>query len=138
MGKHQNVKTVTLPAGEDLTGSVGELLTVDANGRVAKADGVTEVVVGVLAESASRSTVGDGVAVALIGGGGVLQVKAGAAITAGHILVPTAVDGKAAGVANIGALLVDQMSFGIALEAATADGQIISFLAQSIAAPHVA
>ena len=77
------------------------------------------------------------VRVALIGGGGVLKCKAGAAITAGQILICDGTDGRAAGKANIGALAADEISFGIALEAA-ADGEIFEFIAMTIAAAHSA
>ena len=136
MARTQNFKSVTLPQGADLTEAVNELVKVDANGRIIKTSVAADVAVGVIVESASRSTVGDGVAIGLIGGGGIMKVKAAAAITRGHLLVCHATDGKASGVANIGALAVDQMAFGIALEAAAAADVIISFLAMPIAAPH--
>ena len=135
MANTQKACLVTLPQGASLVGAVNELVKVSAEGRVVKTSVVTDIAVGVVAESAGRANAGDGVSIAIIGAGGVLKVKAAAAITRGHLLVCHATDGKAAGVANIGALAANQMSFGIALEAATAENEIISFLAMPIAGP---
>ena len=137
MANYQAVKVVTLPAGEDLTGDYAEIVKINATGQVVKVTAVTDVTAGVLAESAPSSDTGQGVPVALIGGGGVLKFKAGAAIIAGNLLVPHTTDGRVAGIANIGALVVDQMAFGVALSAAAA-GEIFSGLAMPIGAPHVA
>ena len=137
MASYQGVKVVTLPAGEDLTGDYAEIVKLNATGQVVKVTAVTDVTVGVLAESAPSSDTGQGVAVALIGGGGVLKMKAGAAIPGGSLIVPHTTDGRVAGIANIGALVVDQMAFGIALSTA-AVGEIFSVLVMPIAAPHVA
>ena len=138
MANDQCIKIVSLPAGADLTGAYLHALTIDATGRVVSADAATEFVIGILAEAPTVATIGFNVSVMLIGGGGIGKCVAQAAITAGHVLIPTATAGKVAGVANIGALVADQMSFGIALEAAAAADQIISFLAMTVAAPHVA
>ena len=139
MANIQAGKCVTLVAGEDLRGDYGEILTIDTDGRVVRADAATEVVVGVLAEDPRKdaATTGHGVPVALIGTGGVLKGKAGAAITAGQLLVPTATAGRIGSVDDSGSLVADQMAFGIALEGA-AGGEIFSFLAMPIAAPHTA
>ena len=138
MANYQAVKVISLPAGEDLTGDYAEIVKLDASGEVVKVTTpATDIVIGALAESAPSSATGQGVAVALIGGGGVLKFKAGAAIVAGNLLIPDGTDGRVAGIANIGALGVDQMAFGIALSAA-ADGEIFSGLAMPIAAPHSA
>ena len=137
MANYQAVKVVTLPAGEDLTGDYAEIVKINATGQIVKVTAVTDVTVGVLAESAPSSATGQGVPVALIGGGGILKMKAGAAIVAGNLIVPHTTDGRVAGIANIGALVVDQMAFGIALSTA-AVGEIFSVLVMPIAAPHVA
>ena len=110
MANYQAVKVVTLPAGEDLTGDYAEIVKINASGQVIKVAAVTDITIGVLAESAPSSDTGQGVAVALIGGGGILKFKAGAAIVAGNLLVPDATDGRVAGVANIAALVADQMA----------------------------
>ena len=102
MANYQAVKVISLPAGEDLTGDYAEIVKLDASGEVVKVTTpATDITVGVLSESAPSSATGQGVAVALIGGGGVLKVKAGAAIVAGNLLIPDATDGRVAGIANI-------------------------------------
>ena len=75
--------------------------------------------------------------VALISGGGVLLGHAGAAITAGQLLVADATGGRLAGVANLGAIVADDRAIGVALEGA-ADGEIFPFIADSIGGPHTA
>ena len=57
---------------------------------------------------------------------------ANAAITRGHVIVPTATDGKVAGVAGIAGLAANQMGAGFALEVAVAD-QVFEVLAMPIA-----
>ena len=135
MATTQAVKAVTLPAGEDLTGDYAEIVKINATGQVVKVTAVTDITVGVLAESAPSSDTGQGVPVALISGGGVLKFKAGAAIVAGNLLVPHTTDGRVAGIANIAALVANQMGIGIALSAA-AVGEIFSGLAMPIAGPN--
>ena len=134
MSNYQGAKVVTLPAGEDLTGDFAEIVKLNASGQVVKVTAVTDVTIGVLSESAPSSATGQGVAVALIGGGGVLKMKAGGAITAGQLIIPHGTDGRVNGIASIAALAANQMAFGIALSAA-ANGEIFSVLAMPIAGP---
>ena len=140
MSSENAAKTIDIVVGEDLNGDVYEALTIDSDGRVIKATAATDVIVGFLAEDPGRTTVDgtDSVPVALVGGGGRVKVKAQAAITAGYLIIPTTTAGRVAGAANIGALIEDQMACGIALEAATAAGDIIEILAMPIGAPHSA
>ena len=137
MASYQSCKVVSLPAGEDLTGDFAEALTVNSSGQVIKTTAATNHIVGALAENPAVSTTGVAVPVAIIGGGGILKIKAGGAITAGQLVVPSATAGRVDGVADIGSLADDQMAIGVALENA-ADGDIFSVLAQTIAAPHSA
>ena len=134
MANYQSCKTVSLPAGEDLTGDFAEVLTINSSGQVIKTSSATGVIVGALAEEPSTTTTGVAVSVAVIGGGGVLKMKAGATITAGQLIVPDATVGRVAGVADIAALAADQMAVGMALEGAS-EGDIFSVLAQTIAGP---
>ena len=136
MANYQSCKTVSLVAGEDLRGDVYGALTIDASGRAVKTSAATSLIVGVLAEEPRKdmATTGETVPVAIIGGGGALKMKAGAAITAGQIVIPSATAGRVAGVANIAALAANEMAVGVALEAA-ADGDVFSVLAQTIAGP---
>ena len=93
---------------------------------------MTEIIVGTIAEKPSAAT-DSPVAVALISGGGVIPMVAQAAITRGHIIIPTTTDGKVAGVAAVSNLAANQMGAGFALEAATAADQVIEVLAMQIA-----
>ncbi len=134
-------KTVTLIAGADLRNSdgsstVGEVVTLGATG-VVKTSAVTSAIYGVLASDVRSdvSTLGKPVTVAVIGGGGVLKMKAGAAISPGQLIVPHTSAGRVAGKANIAALVAHQMAAGVALSPA-ANGDVFSVLAQTIAAPH--
>jgi len=138
----QNVKVVTMIAGEDLRGDVFELLQVENDsgvGKVIKTTAVTESPIGVLAEEPRTDITTDGLAVpvAIISGGGIGLMKAGASITAGQLIVPDTTTGRVAGVTGVGALAVDSMAVGIALESA-ADGDIFPVLFQIVAAPHSA
>ncbi len=137
MASYEDCKTVSLVAGGDLRGAFAEALTIDSSGQVVKTANATSHCIGALAEDPARDTTGLVVPVAVVGGGGVLKIKAGATITAGQLVVPSVTEGRVAGVADVGALADDQMAIGIALEEA-ADGQIFSLLAQVIAGPHVA
>ena len=136
MANYQSCKTVSLPAGEDLRGDFAEALTINASGQVVKTSAVTSHCIGALAEDPAkdRDTTRLAVAVTIIGGGGVLKMKAGATITAGQLIVPDAAEGRVAGVANIAELAANQMAVGVALESAS-DGDIFSVLAQTIAGP---
>ena len=136
------VKSVNLPAGEDLTSSfVGAALTVDSNGRVVRSDAATELIVGVLGEVPKASAVGTNVPVVLIAGGGIIKMRVNsttsAAVAAGQLIVPSTVAGYIDDVANIGALAADQMAVGVALEAGAAS-EYIRVLAGAVAAPHSA
>ena len=131
MATYQAVKIVTLPAQGNLSGRLNQAVTINSEGRITPADAVTEVIVGTIAEKPSAVT-DSPVAVALISGGGVIPMVAQAAITRGHIIIPTTTDGKVAGVANVAGLAANQVGVGFALEAATAADQVIEVLAMSI------
>lgn len=142
MSGHQQPKVVNLIAGQDLRGDVYEALQIENDSGVAKVikcTGVTNTIIGVLAEEPRSDVSTDGytVPVALVGGGGVLTMKAGAAITAGYLVVSDTDAGRVAGVANAGALAADSMAIGVALQTA-ADGDQFPVLAMPIAAPHSA
>ncbi len=142
MASSQHVKTVDLLAGEDLRGDVFEILKMENDSGVAKvikATGVTDTVIGVLAEDPDSDQTTDGlnVPVAQISAGGIILMKAGASITASNLIVPDTTAGRVAGVANVGALAVDSMAIGVALESAV-DGDVFRVLAGNIAAPHSA
>lgn len=142
MSSSQQSKVVNLVAGEDLRGNVYHVLKIEndaGEGKVIKSTATTDTIVGVLAEEPRDdiSTDGLGVPVAQIAAGGVLVMKAGATITAGQLIVADTTAGRVAGVADAGALPVDSMAIGVALENA-ADGDEFRVLAGNIAAPHTA
>ena len=146
MSQYEKATIVTMTAGGDLRNERGALLRVDNTGRVQLATAAAGAV-GVLAmnpdgSSTQRSgavgtaetgtgTTGNVVPVALIGCGGILTVRAGAAITAGQLIVVDATAGRAAGVAAFTNLTGNQMGVGFALEAA-ADGEFFRMLAQPL------
>lgn len=135
MARYESLKVVSLPAGEDLTGGADYTVTVDANGRVVATDAVTDVIVGTIVHPPPLAAVGSPVSVALVPGGGIVNMIANVAIVRGHLIVPTAADGKVAGVANIAGLAANQMAAGFALEAAVAN-QVFEVLAMPIAGPN--
>lgn len=138
MATEQNTKAVTLIAGEDLRDDLYEILQIenDSNvGKVIKATGVTNTIIGVLAEEPRSDVTTDGLAVSVLLLSGVVPMKAGASITAGQLIVADTTAGRVAGVANVGALADDSMAIGVALESAS-DGEIFKVLAMPIAAPH--
>ena len=135
MARNESLKVVTLEAGEDLTAGANYTVTMDANGRVVATDAVTDVIVGTVVHPPTTAAAGSPVSVALVPGGGIANMIANGAIVRGHLIVPTAVDGKVAGVANIAALVANQMAAGFALEAAVAN-QIFEVLVMPIAGPN--
>lgn len=143
-GNTKSATIVSMLAGESLDGDIYEILTVENDGGVAKvvkSTAATQVIVGVLAEDLGSTLAADGkvVPVYTIAHGGIIPMKAGHAVTAGEIAVSygATTPGTIDGVANLGALGVDQMGIGIILESGVA-GDIVSVLAMPIAAPHTA
>lgn len=140
MASVQSTKAVNLIAGEDLRGDLFEILQVEDDGgigKVIKATAVTQTVIGVLAEEPRTDVTSDGESVPVVMLQGIVKVKAGATVTAGQLIVPDTTPGRVAGVANVGALAVDSMAIGIALQSAV-DGDIFEMFAMPIAAPHSA
>ena len=140
MATTESTINVNLIAGEDLRGDLHEILQIENDsgiGKVIKATGVTNTVVGVLAEEPDKAVTTDGLTVSVMILKGITTVKAGATITAGQLIVPDTTPGRVAGVANAGALAVDSMAIGVALESAV-DDDIFRMLAMPIAAPHSA
>lgn len=138
MSSSTSVKCVTLPAGEVLAGDLYELVKIEDDagvGKVIKTTAATDTAVGVVYESMDDQSGADGepVTVALIAAGGIGEVKAGGAITAGDIVVPdAAVAGRAAsGGADVAALAADVVGIGIALETAV-DGDVFKVLFQQV------
>ena len=98
---------VSMVCGENLSGDQYELLTINSSGQVVKQTYCRPPTSssGFWPKSPGTTTAGDRVAVALIGGGGILKCKAGNAITAGqvaHLQTPRTA-GRHGKAANIGA-----------------------------------
>lgn len=138
MATVQNVTVVSIPRGASLVGDFGEVVKINASGQAILTAAATDVAVGVVAEAPNAASTGVGratpptgsaVAVALFQGGGILKAKAGAAITAGQLVVLDSTAGRLAGVANVAAVTDDSLMLGVALQAA-ADGEIFEMLAQ--------
>jgi len=98
----------------------------------------TDTPIGIVAESATTPVdgvgkqtpeVGSAVSIVDLEGGGIAMAKAGAAITAGQLVVLDGTGGRVAGAANVGAVTDDSWILGVALESA-ADGDIFSFKIQ--------
>ncbi len=138
----ESTVAVNMIAGEDMRTDtpVGSILTVEDDsdvGKVVKATAVTDTVVGYLSESPDSATDTDGQNVPMGILTGKVPLVAGDDITAGELIVPDTTAGRVASVANVGALAVDSMAIGVALESAV-DGDVFSVLAMPIAAPHTA
>lgn len=142
MASTQNAKAVNLIAGEDLRGDLHEILQIEDDGgvgKVIKATGVTNTVIGVLAEEprTDATTDGESVVVALIASGGILKMKAGGTVTAGDLVVPDTDAGRVVTVADAASLADNSMAIGVALETGV-DGDILPVLVGNIAVPHAA
>ena len=141
MATYEAVKTLTMIAGEDFDAdSLYELVALDG-GKVVKADGNhsdlnRRVPIGILAVNAAKTD--QPVTIIDLDAGGIGKVKANAAIAQDALVVASNTAGKADDVASIAALAADQISIGVALEAASAADEIISFKIGRIVAPHSA
>ena len=130
MGNFEGIRTFTGVAGEDFAaGSLHELVAIDG-GKIVKADGNhaeanRQWPVGILAVDAAKS--GQAVTVVDLDAGGIAKVKTAGVVAQDGILIVSNTPGKADDVANVAALAANQVPFGIALEAAAAANQIISF-----------
>ena len=148
MATTQCEKTLTMIRGETFADSLGEIVKLNTSGQVVKAGGLaaqaSDIVIGVVAEHVPAATAGVGQSVPAIGdavpihtieGGGILKMKAGAAITVGQIVIPhaaaTTATGRITGVDGKANLAVNQAGLGIALDAATA-GELIRVYLQTI------
>lgn len=135
MAISESTKAVNLIAGEDLRSDVYEILKFEDDGGVAKVikcTAATDLVIGILGENPDSEATTDGEMVPVVLLQGIVKMKAGAAITAGELIVPDTTPGRVAGVANLGAIAADSMAFGVALQTA-ADGDIFEVLAMPMA-----
>ena len=136
MATTTQLSVVSLEAGETLTSADAmKFVRLDA-GRVKKVSASTQVCVGWLPDNPETSRgvsakAGDVVRVALLNSPGIGKIKAQTTFSAGAILV-SHTDGRAKSVANLGAIPTDSNGVGVALEAATAAGQVVEFLPLSL------
>ena len=146
MAIYENVKTINIEAGEDFAaGSLHEAVAISTAsataGKLLKCDFDatdlgTRQPVGILA--VDKADAGTMCTVVDIDGGGIGKCKAGAAITAGQVLIPHTVPGRVTGVTGIGTIAADQAVIGVALEAASAAGVIFSAKLGRMTGPHSA
>ena len=123
----QGVRSITLPAGEDMTNSVGEPVKINSLGRVEKTEAMTDVCIGVVTVAPGNSAQGSAVSVATFGG--VWSAKAVGSIGIGSIIGPSGTKGKVGGVANINAIGTLGTGLGVAITATTAADQFVTFVA---------
>ena len=141
MATSERVMTVSLLQGADLRNNLYGALKLNASGQVVLAGGAaanaTDEIIGVLAAEPTSGEVGQAVAVATVNGSGILKMKAGAAVTRNHVIVPHGVAntpaGRVAGVDGVSGRAANQIGVGYALEAASV-GQIFRVLATVVAA----
>lgn len=119
MSASENAMSLSMLAGAAFVeGDFGKCLVVSADNTVSLGAAATESIVGLL--GSAPAAIGDVVPVVQLQGR--VKMLAAGTIAAGNLLICGAA-GSVTGVANIGALVADQMAVGVALEAAVA-GQI--------------
>ena len=132
---YENVKIVSYIAGEDLRNDFGALLRFENDDgalKVIKTTGANAAAAralapaGFLAEepNGTESTDGKVVPVVIPDAGGIVTARAGAAITAGQVVVADVTAGRVAGVANLAGMSADTYAVGYAMENA-ADGDYL-------------
>lgn len=133
MSTYESGVMETFHAGVDLSDSLHAALSINATGRCVLATAVSGPIIGHLAMSPEQGVVGEPISVAMIAGGGKMKARAGAAVTRGHLLVADAAGadsaGRLVGVNGLTNIPANRMSCGIALEAATADGDYFQYAA---------
>ena len=135
MAWYEGIKTGTFIAGANLDDHLYHTVKLNASGRVVVTDTATDIVLGVIAVDPGPSAAGASVTVALINGSDKLPFIAGTAIARGNLLI---VDvnggrhGRVQSVATLSAITSNGMAVGQALEAATANGQVITATAMSL------
>lgn len=131
---YENLDTETHIAGANLNGLLYRCLQLNAAGRVVVGAAADDYVIGVLAHDPKRSqtdstdTTGDPVTVANMKGK--VPVVAEEAIAVGNFVVPGASGKVADGGSAIASITANSYVLGVAMEEATADGDIILIKAQ--------
>ena len=110
MATDQNVDVITLPRGADFTGDLFEVVKLNTSGQVILTAAATDIPCGVIYEAPSATVTGVGKAtpptgsaatIATLKNGSIVKMKAGAAITAGQVVVLDGTAGRVAGVAAV-------------------------------------
>ena len=128
------VRTITMIAGEDLTGDLYRLVTVNTDGEAILSTAAGSYSVGVVAmdpnlsQGSTASSENNPVRVAMLEG--IILLEAGGAIAAGDLIHADASGRGVSAGANIAALTAGDFVIGAALEAAAAAGDVISVRAQ--------
>jgi len=124
-----NVETIPFIAGEDMEGHNYEILKYNASGRAVRCTVDADLVCGVCyidIPTRDATQVGQALPMAPISQPAIIKVKAGGALTRGHLAVPDGTnDGHIKGVANVAAIPNGVTAIGQILDAATAKGQIV-------------
>lgn len=142
MAREQCSDPGTLIAGANLQGAkMGSLLRLEtgtgANGEAVLTSAATDVVVAILRQDlpTGKNTTGQPIPVWPINKAFQLPVLMGAAGASGRLLVPDASsgnNGKATTVADVAGLATNQVSFGQLIEAATAEDDQVTMLANVV------
>jgi len=140
MAREQCSDPGTLIAGGNLAGAKKGSLLKLSSGKAALTTAATDVVVAVLRTDldSGRDTTDKAVPVWPINKAFQVPVLMGAAAAADRLLVPDGAagkNGKAATVADIAGLAANQVAFGQVIEAASAEDEVVTALAQVIAGP---
>ena len=129
MATVNNAMMVTFETGTNLSNAFGELVKLNAAGRVVKTAAISDVAIGVVAQNIKETGNGIEIPVAMLNGSGVLKCKVSGAVTRGHYINPEGTSGDHGKAESAGATpTANDFVVGRALEAAAADGDIIEFV----------
>lgn len=124
MASFEANESVSLPAGEDLTGDLNKLVQVASDGEVILVTAATQIPVGTCGEEVSAAGLVTNVVLLK---GIVKMVAHDNSIDPGDVVVPAAA-GRVIGVANHAAMGADEVAVGVALDASAAQGDIVRVL----------
>ena len=129
LGQNYGLKTVTLTAGQSLTGRVNRLVKLNGDGHVIQTVDDGDVPVGiVVTDPGAGHASGAGVVVALLDSGGVATLISGSAtITAGQVVGVATGTGAVSGRAKV-TPAAGEYAVGVAISSVTAIGQQFSVL----------
>lgn len=125
-----NVHPIPIPAGEELKGNLYEIVKYNSDMEAVRCDADTDVCIGVvwlgIPSYDTRSNLGRETPIAPLDPSSYIKVKAGGALTAGHLAVPDGANaGRIKGVASPLVLPHGVTAIGTILDAAAAAGEIV-------------